>query len=54
MKVSEAVDLKGKNVMLVDDLYNSGLTMQYVAMRLKELGVSRVFGVTLVKSLSNK
>ena len=40
--------------MLVDDLYNSGLTMQYVAMRLKELGVSRVFGVTLVKSLSNK
>ena len=44
----------GKNVMLVDDLYNSGLTMQYVAMRLKELGVFRVFGVTLVKSLSNK
>lgn len=54
LKVSEAVDLKGKNVMLVDDLYNSGLTMQYVAMRLKELGVCRVFGVTLVKSLSNK
>ena len=54
LKVSEAVDLKGKNVMLVDDLYNSGLTMQYVAMRLKELGVFRVFGVTLVKSLSNK
>lgn len=47
------VDLKGKVVVLVDDLYKSGLTMQYVAMKLKESGASRVFGICLVKSRGN-
>lgn len=47
-------DLKGRNVLLLDDLYKSGITMQYVAMKLKEAGCRRVFGMTLVKSLGNK
>lgn len=42
-----------QNILLVDDLYKSGLTMQYVAMMLKNAGCSRVFGLTLVKSLGN-
>lgn len=42
-----------ENLLLVDDLYKSGLTMQYVAMMLKNAGCSRVFGLTLVKSLGN-
>ena len=47
-------DLSGKNVILVDDMYQSGVTMQYVAMKMKEAGAKRVFGVALVKSLSNQ
>ena len=37
-----------------DDLYMSGATLQYVAMKLKEAGASRVLGITIVKSKSNK
>jgi hypothetical protein len=46
-------DLKGKNVILLDDLYMSGISMQFVAMKLKEAGVDRVFGISIVKSRSN-
>lgn len=48
------VNVKGKTVLLIDDMYNSGVTMQYVAMKLKEAGAKRVLGMTLCKSLSNK
>lgn len=51
--IADDVDLEGKSILLVDDLYQSGLTMQYVAMILKNAGCSRVFGLTLVKSLGN-
>lgn len=51
--IADEVDLKEKSILLVDDLYKSGLTMQYVAMMLKNAGCSRVFGLTLVKSLGN-
>jgi hypothetical protein len=47
------IDLQGKNVLLFDDLYQSGVSMQYVTMRLKEAGAERVFGLSLVKSRSN-
>lgn len=47
-------DVKGKNVLLLDDMYQSGLTMQYVAMGLKENGANRVYGVSLVKARNNK
>ena len=51
--IADEVDLKEKSILLVDDLYKSGLTMQYVAMMLKNAGCSCVFGLTLVKSLGN-
>lgn len=52
--VDDSVDLQGKTVVLFDDLYMSGLTMQYVAMKLKEKGASRIFGLSIVKSRRNK
>ena len=50
---AEGIDLKDKTILLLDDMYQSGVTMQYVAMRLKECGAKRVFGMAIVKSLSN-
>ena len=52
-RVDPALDLKGRTVLLVDDMYKSGVTMQYVAMKLKEAGAKRVFGICLCKSLGN-
>ena len=48
------IDLKDKAVVLVDDMYKSGLTMQFVAMKLKEAKVKYVFGICLVKALGKK
>ena len=50
---SDELDLNGKTILLVDDLYHSGVTMQYIAMKMKEAGAKRVFGIALVKSLGN-
>lgn len=50
-RVTEGIDLKNKTILLLDDIYQSGVTMQYVAMRLKEAGAKRVFGMAIVKSL---
>ena len=47
------IDLKGKTILLFDDLYMSGVSMQFVAMKLKEAGASHVFGLCIVKSRSN-
>lgn len=47
------IDLKDKAVVLVDDMYKSGLTMQFVAMKMKEAGAKYVFGICLVKALGN-
>lgn len=46
-------DIEGKNMILIDDLYQSGSTMQFVAMKLKEAGASKVYGISLVKSRRN-
>lgn len=45
--------VEGKTILLLDDMYQSGLTMQYVAMRMKQAGAKYVFGMTLVKALTN-
>lgn len=52
--ISEDINLNGKTILLIDDLYKSGLTMQYVALKMKEKGARRVFGISLVKASSNK
>lgn len=54
LKIDDNLNLNNKTVLLFDDLYMSGATMQYVAMKLKEAGASRVLGITIVKSKSNK
>ena len=43
-------DVTGKNIILIDDLYQSGTTLQFVAMKLKEKGCKKVFGISIVKS----
>ena len=47
-------DFEGKDVVVLDDLYMSGITLQYVAMKLKNTGARMVYGLCLVKSFSNK
>lgn len=53
LEISSDIDLRGKTVLLFDDLYMSGVTMQYVAMKLKKAGASNVLGLCIVKSRSN-
>lgn len=43
--------VRGKNVIVVDDLYQSGTTMWEYAKFLKTLGARFVFGIVCVKSL---
>ena len=45
--------IRGKNIIVIDDLYQSGATMWEYAKFLKELGARRVFGVVCVKSLKD-
>lgn len=40
-------------VLLIDDLYQSGVTMNYVAMLLLEVGATKVFGLSCEKTCSN-
>ncbi len=39
------------DVILIDDKYQSGTTMQYVAMKLQAAGARYIFGISLVKTL---
>lgn len=47
-------DLSGSRVILIDDLYQSGITMHFVASRLLEAGAEHVFGLSIVKSVRNR
>lgn len=44
-------DLKGKSVILLDDKYQSGTTIQFVAMKLQEAGAKTILGLSMVKTL---
>jgi predicted amidophosphoribosyltransferase len=44
------INLEGKTVLLLDNLYQSGMTMQYVAMRLQQAGAKAIYGLSIVKS----
>ncbi|HUU02405.1 MAG TPA: hypothetical protein VM425_13255 [Myxococcota bacterium] len=48
---SEAV--KGRVVTLIDDLYQSGVTMNYVAMKLQKAGARAILGLACEKTLRN-
>ncbi len=44
------VTLQGKSIILVDDKYQSGITLQFVASRLLEKGASKLFVLCAVKT----
>ncbi len=46
-------NVRGKSVLIIDDLYQSGTTMWQYARFLKKLGAKRVFGLVCVKSLKD-
>ncbi len=45
--------LKGQNVLLVDDLYQSGVSTNYVAMLMLQAGAKKVFGLACEKTCRN-
>lgn len=45
--------LYNKTIILIDDIYQSGTTAQYVAMKLLQAGADKVLGVALTKSMRN-
>lgn len=47
-------NVNGKTVILIDDMYQSGITVQYTAMKLQQTGVREVYGLSLVKAVSDK
>jgi predicted amidophosphoribosyltransferase len=42
--------VRGRTVILIDDIYQSGTTLQYMAMVLKGAGARRVLGLAMVKT----
>lgn len=46
-------DLEGKSVLLIDDNYQSGVTMMYIAMVLQQAGAGEVYGLAMTKTLGN-
>ena len=54
LDIAEGVDFEGKDIVVLDDLYMSGITLQYLAMKLKDAGAGKVYGLCLVKSFGNK
>ena len=48
---SHAFDVKDKTVVLIDDKYQSGITIQYIAMKLQQAGAREVYGLCFVKTL---
>lgn len=47
-------DLEGKDVILIDDLYQSGISVNFVGMKLQEANCGKICGLYIVKSLNDK
>ncbi|MEH7887032.1 ComF family protein [Bacillus sp. JJ1609] len=48
-KVETDLDLRGKTILLVDDIYTTGSTLRHAAKLLKENGAAKVFSLTLAR-----
>lgn len=48
---SDGCNLNGKTIILIDDKYQSGITIQYIAMKLQQAGARKVYGLCFVKTL---
>ena len=46
-----AFNVNNKTVVLIDDKYQSGITIQYIAMKLQQAGAHEVYGLSFVKTL---
>ena len=44
-------DITDKRIILIDDKYQSGTTIQYIAMKLQEAGAGRIYGLCVVKTM---
>jgi phosphoribosylpyrophosphate synthetase len=51
--VVDTTKVADKTIVVVDDLYQSGLTINYLAEELREAGAKEVFGLAAVKTLRN-
>lgn len=49
LEFTDNFNVKGRHVILLDDMYQSGCTMHYVASKILEKGASHVLGLALVK-----
>ena len=47
----DGLDLNGKNIILIDDKYQSGTTIQFVGMKLQKAGAKNVYGLSFVKTM---
>lgn len=48
---SSAFNVNDKTIILIDDKYQSGITIQYIAMKLQQAGADEVYGLSFVKTL---
>lgn len=48
---SPTFNVKDKTIILIDDKYQSGITIQYIAMKLQQAGAHEVYGLSFVKTL---
>lgn len=51
--IAVSSEVKGRKILLLDELYQSGITMNYVAMLLLEAGAKKVYGLACEKTCSN-
>lgn len=48
--IEVSINLEGKSIILIDDKYQSGNTIQYVASKLYDAGAANVYGLCAVKT----
>jgi competence protein ComFC len=48
-KMEEDIDLRGKTILLIDDIYTTGSTLRHAAKLLKENGAAKVYSLTLAR-----
>ena len=53
IEIVEPGNIRGRNILIIDDIYQSGVTMNYVGMLLMEAGATRLFGLSCEKTCSN-
>ena len=51
---SGSFDINDKAIVLIDDKYQSGTTIQYIAMKLQQAGAREVYGLSFVKTLGDR